>query len=345
MKNTSYLLYKLLITTIVLTLFIVSCEKKPIIAKIEYAESIKPITIKDKALPSFRVNYEKDLNRESILKMARQLSETSGKPLNFKNLTDMKNGSMIIRTEKDPSALFKMDTRSGSFIYNSGLAEYKKEASTPSLITGDKAKSIALEHLKKLGLLPNNKKELNLVHTGGLNMAVIKEGEGDTKIYNKLVTIRYNRILSGLPVMGASRIIVNMGTNGKLVGLIYDWGEVDEGRKIEPEKLLSDKEIKSTLEDRLKEGAKGTKRIIVEKADLVLYDDGGGYIEPAYYIQTRLFYENPQEKEGEILKYDVPYDYYIPVLKKPMAIYPYMEKAEIQPADKRGVEIAPESDE
>jgi len=233
----------------------------------------------------------------------------------------MKNGLMLLRNEEDPSALFEMDTRSGSFIYNGGLKEYKKDGSTPNLITGKEAESIALKHLDKLRLMPN-KQELKLVNIGGLNMAVLKS-DGSTEVYNKLVTVRYDRILSGLNVMGASRIIVHMGTDGKLAGLIFNWGEVVDIKKFEPAELLTEKEIKEILESRLREAAKDAEKIIVQKVDLVLYDDGRGQIEPAYHVQANLFYK----------AYDIPYDYYIPILKKPLAFYPYMETYDIKPTE------------
>lgn len=317
MKNIKFI-YGLFIAAMLLNLFIVSFAMTP---EIKYAESVRPISLEGKVLQSFYVNYRKDLTEKSVLEMARLLTGASGKSLNFEELMDMKNGLMLLRNEEDPSALFEMDTRSGSFIYNGGLKEYKKDGSTPNLITGKEAEPIALQHLDELRLMPN-RQELKLVNIGGLNMAVLKS-DGSTEVYNKLVTVRYDRILSGLNVMGASRIIVHMGTDGKLAGLIFNWGEVVDGKKFEPAELLTDKEIKEILESRLREAAKDAEKIIVQKVDLVLYDDGRGQIEPAYYVQANLFYE----------AYDIPYDYYIPILKKPLAFYPYMETYDIKPTE------------
>lgn len=330
MKNIKFI-YGLFITAMLLNLFIVSFAMTP---EIKYAESVRPISLEGKVLQSFYANYKKDLTKESVLEMARLLTEVSGKSLNFEKLMDMKNGLMLLRNEEDPSALFEMDTRSGSFLYNGGLKEYKEDGSTPNLIMGKEAESIALQHLDKLGLMPN-KRELRLVNIGGLNMAALRE-DGSTEVYNKLVTVRYNRILSGLNVMGASRIIVHMGTNGKLAGLIFNWGEVVDIKKIEPAELLTDKEIKEILESRLMEAAKDAEKIIVQKVDLVLYDDGRGQIEPAYHVQANLFYE---------ASYDIPYDYYIPILKKPLAFYPYMETYDIKPTDARDFQISPKDNE
>ncbi|MCK4783809.1 MAG: hypothetical protein KAV87_08680, partial [Desulfobacteraceae bacterium] len=312
-------IYGPLLVAALLSLLVISCakeRKEPEGVRIKYDKSVRAITLKGKVLQSFDVNFAKDLDKESVMKMAKQLTDASGKSLSLRFLADIEEGVAVLRNERDPSASFEMDKRSGSFLYNGGLADYKKDASTPNLIAREKAESMALQHLEKLGLLLD-KEELKHAHTGGLGMAVLKE-DGSTEKYDKLVTVRYDRILSGLPVMGASRIVVHMGENGKLAGLIFNWGEVTEGKKIESDLLLADEEIKRALEGRLMAAARDAKRIIVEKADLVLYDDGKGKMEPAYHVEARLFYEAPGEKgQGEIREYDVPYDYYVSVLKKP----------------------------
>lgn len=342
MTNYNHIL-KLFITILTLGLIAMSCEQKPERVKIEYDKSVEPITLEGKLLQSFSVNYAKGLTKESVLKMARQLTGVSGKSLNFAKMMDMKNGLIALRNEEDPSASFEMDTRSGSFLYNAGLAEYKKNGSTPNLITGEKAQSIALQHLERFKLLPN-KEELKLVNIGGLNMAILKE-DSTTEVYKKLVTVRYNRKLSDVPVMGESRIMVHMGTNGKLASIIYYWGEILEKRNIESDAVLADQDLKKELERRLRAAAIDARRIIVQQVDFVLYEDGKGQIEPAFYVQAKLFYETSDDKSGEVMKYDVPYDYYIPVLKKPLAFYPYMETTKIKPTDSRKLKIAPKDDE
>lgn len=338
-------IYRFYLTTILLSLFIISCATGRV--SIEYHELVRPITLKGKVVRSFRANYQKDLSKEIVLKMAKSLTASSGKSLDFERLKDQNPPVIILRSKEDASASFEMDTRSGSLLYNAGLAEYKKEGGTPNLVTGQKAEAVTLQHLEKLGLMPK-KEELRLEHIGGLNMAELKE-DGTTKTYNKLVTVRYSRILSGLVVMGASRIVVRTGENGKLVGLIVNWPEVDVCRRVEPSRLRSNEDIKQAFERRLREGANGAKRIVVQKADLVLYDDGKGQIESAYFVEARLYYEVPgvpgDRPAGIVQKYDVPYDFYVPVFKRPQAFYPYMEKAKIKPTDARKFRVEPKDDE
>lgn len=353
MKKIKFM-YKPLIGVMLLSLVIIFYAAKPgqpssAKVKIEYSkaiQSIESVSLKGKVVLSFAANYRKNLKRENTLKMAEKLTGISGKSLNLKEMKTMKNGLMVLRNEKDPSASFEMDSKSGSFLYNGGLAAYKKDNNTPNLLKRENAKSMALRHLKQLGL-KFNKKELRLANVGGLNMGVLKK-DGSTEIFKKLVTVRFDRTLSGLPVMGASRIVVHMGENGKLAGLIYNWPEIGKGKKHELVHLRADKEIRTELESRLRKGAAGAERIIVKKADLVLFDDGKGVIEPAYYVQAKTFYKvSGRDKQGKevIENYDVPYDYYIPVLKTPAAFYPYMEKCKVKPTEPNTIKTSPKDDE
>jgi hypothetical protein len=145
--------------------------------------------------------------------------------------------------------------------------------------------------------------------------------------------------------MGDSRIVLQMGEMGNLVGLIHYWGEITDRRKVETGELIANKEIKAEAEKRIKLAANGAKRIIVEKANFVLYDDGKGQIEPAYYIQARFYYEVKNKDEKEYRKYDIPYDFYVPILKKPLAFYPHMETANKPSMEVSGSEITPKDDE
>lgn len=322
----------------------VEVTPEPVEVEIEYDQSVGPITLEGKVLHSYRVDYEKSLSKEDVSEMAKRLTDLSEEPLDFEELLEMEDGLIALRNGKDPSAIFEMDTRSGNFLYNGGLAEYKLEGSTPDLITGEEAAITALQHLEELGLLPNAQ-ELSLVDIGGLSMAVLRE-DNTTEVFQKLVTVHYRRELSDIPVMGESRIVVHMGANGELAGLVYYWGEIVDERRIESDKVLSDEEIERELESRIRAAAADAKGIVVQKTDFVLYDDGKGQIEPAYYVRARFFYESSEGKGAEeIQNYDIPYDYYIPVLKEPLAFYPYMETAEIEPTDARELEIAPEDNE
>ena len=325
-------------------LTIVFCEKKSELVKIEYDKSVEPITLKDKVLQSYKIDTRKNLGKDQILQIAKELTDISLKSLNFEKFEKIEENVVALRNDEDPSASFEINTGTGNFLYNSGLNDYRKDGDTPNLVFKEKAAVMALKYLEKLGLNPK-KEELDSVNIGGLNMAVL-EKDGTTNDYKKLVTVRYGRILNNIPVMGESRIIVQLGKEGSLAGLTFYWGDIAEKKKIKTDELLTDKQIRAQLESRLREAAGDAKRIIVEKAALVLYDDGRGLVEPAYHVQAKLFYEiKNEDDQKDIQRYDTPYDYYVPVLIKPLGFYPYMEVADSQPVDARDIKTTPTDDE
>ena len=182
MKNYNHLL-KLSILILTFSLLVISCQKKPSEVEIEYDKSVGPITLEGKIIRSYFVNFKKNLSENNVLEIATKLTTVSEKSLDFKKLLDMGDGLVSLRNEKDPSAAFEMDKKSGNFLFNGGLAEYKNDDNTPNLITGEKADVLALNHLEKLDLLPN-KEELVLENIGGLDMAVLKE-DSTTEIFKK----------------------------------------------------------------------------------------------------------------------------------------------------------------
>lgn len=343
MKNYKRYL-NLFIPFLAICILFISCQEELKVVKIEYEKSIGPITLEDKVVTSYLVNNNKNLSDQNILGTAKMLAEISELPLNNNRLIEIDGGVLALKNEKDPSASFEMDKHTGKFLYNGGLAEYKKDNNTPELPKGEMAESMAVNYLKKLEVLPL-KEELTLASVGGLNMAVVNEDK-TTEIFKKLVTVRYSRKLADVPVMGDSRIIVNMGSKGKLAGLIYYWGEVLEKIKMNREDLLSDKDIKKELESKLRLASSGAKKILVQKAEFVLYDDGRKLIEPAFHVEARLYYDEANSKEEDKMgKYDIPYDYYIPVLKNPRAFYPFMETAKVMPTDAPETEVISGEDE
>lgn len=113
-------------------------------------------------------------------------------------------GRMLYRSGSDASAVFDFDLWTGDFLFNGGLARYGEEGDTPNLVSADEAPVVALQLAEELGLLPPEY-EMVLAHVGGLNMAV-RRTDGTTDDYRKLVVVRFEREIEGLPVHGLSLI-------------------------------------------------------------------------------------------------------------------------------------------
>lgn len=207
--------------------------------------------------------------------------------------------------------------------FNKGY-DYTKKESTFALPTEKTAAAMAEKHLKKLDLLADES-ELVLLHVGGVNMDVYNPETGEKASYEKLRTVRYGRKISGLSVVGpGSRIIVKLGTNGQLNGLVYNWADYsaeDISSEIAIRSIDSlDQEINSKVKSAAKEGTSGS----INK-ELLMYDDGKGHIEPAIYVKTDIEFASG----NEVLKSQ--YDFYVPLLKSPKAEYPNVSSTLISP--------------
>jgi hypothetical protein len=238
--------------------------------------------------------------------------------------------SLIFHSRSDPSAIFHFEPRTGGLLFNKGLAGYTSENNTHGLPASNlEAVSVAIKHLKNLAFLPA-KEERVVAHVGGMDMGVHRR-DGSTDTYKKIVTVRFERQLDGLPVQGASRVVINLGKGGELTGLIFNWNQV-EGRALSSDELHGELEIRAALESYLLANAGNAEKIVVKKSELVLYDDGS-VIEPAIYVVAQLSY-NSGTIAGQTQGYENPYDFYIPVLKDFKASYPFMADTEVPSMDR-----------
>ena len=165
-----------------------------------------------------------------------------------------------------------------------------------------------------------------LARVGGLGMTVVKNGESSSN-YAKLVTVFFRRVLQELQVQGpGSRILVHLGERAALVSVIRNWPDV-KAQEVSEKQVKSDDMIRQEIERRLLKMAGQAREIIVEKADLVLFDDSRGVIEPAIYVVASARYQGPERAEGLV---EIPVDFYVPVLLEPKGYYPFHQDAEVR---------------
>ena len=233
---------------------------------------------------------------------------------------DANDTRVVMHGETDPSASFEYDERTGGFLFNGGLNSYRNEGSTPNLPSEAQAVELAKRQLAELKLQPAAE-ELVVAHVGGLNMGVT-DGKGNTKIFEKLRNVRFSRKLGGLPVEGATRILVQMGSQGSVAGLIYQWPVVRPGEPETRESLAAADDLRGKATAMIKRASVGALRSKVTKADLILFDDGRGRIEPAYHIVVEQYFDfKPGTKTMN------PYDFYLPALRNSRAYFTVMQRA------------------
>lgn len=239
-----------------------------------------------------------------------------------------RRGSVFYRNDADPSTALTMNLERGDFLFNKGLRSYEGEADTPDLpARQEEAERLAAEHLRALDLeLPSG--ESTLAHFGGVNMAIHRR-DGTTSRYRKLITIRYDRRLGGLPVIGDSRAVVQLGARGELAALVWDWRPVSASTARGSE-ILRASQLRPAIEKRVSDVSADAEKVVVDRQDLVLYDDGA-VIEPAIRVVAQRTYRVQFAKDREPREIVVPFDTIVPVLAAPRATYPDMLRPQEMP--------------
>jgi hypothetical protein len=308
---------------------------------ITYAESARLAALPRTSLQTFTTQRSRPVTPEEASRLVEKVTGHAKVALRLDPEAGKTGGILFFRGQ-DPSAVLSLDPRRGDFLFNKGLAAYSAEKDTPGLPSKEEALQLAQRYLESLQLaLPSE--EAAVVHVGGLNMAVHRE-DGSTADYRKLVTVRFGRKLGGLPVVGDSRAIVQLGERGELAGLTWDWLPA-KGRQIAAAELRGEEQIRAEIERRLRAESGSPLRIVVQSQELVLYDDGRT-LEPAIRVKAERTYQVKMvngKDQGQMREYTVPYDAIVPVLARPRAAYPHMKAAEVtrklkrdQPGELRG---------
>ena len=124
--------------------------------------------------------------------------------------------------DKDPSQYLITNSAKGRLSFSKSTQKYEG-AYKPQLTDAKQAQTKAEQFLTANDLMPQNKAELKLIHAGGLRAASADDGG---TIIDKMQTFTYGRVIDGVPVSGnGSRIIVNVGEKGEVLGVSKNWKE------------------------------------------------------------------------------------------------------------------------
>lgn len=231
--------------------------------------------------------------------IAKKIFTYTGTALYLDELHQIEN--CLLYRGDDKTAKFEINKVTGDIIFRKSTAAYDGEGNTPGLPSKKQAPTLAKNHLKALGMYKNG---LVLNKVNVLKEAVYNGQTGE--IFDKMVVVSFKRKLDGIPVLGASRVVVTLGTNGELAGLIVRWYDVE---KVKVPGVVEN--IKNHLTNKIKDKQKDHHFVLVKKADLVMFDDGNGVIEPAVFVQGEL------NEDGTTF----PCDWMVPVLTNPKAQY------------------------
>ncbi len=290
--------------------------------KIEYSPDLRPL---DYANRSFRVYSLENKNQHNVESARVRLNATLSiinKDLRFlpDTITDTQSRYISYRRADDPSGVFEVNKITGRIVFNKGVKEYTNDSASEGLPENDRAVELARRYINLLNLSVQNG-ELSSPEVSGLEMSVKKEQE-KPQTFRKMVTVRFNRVLDGMPVEGATRLLFSFGKKEELTSLIADWGKW-QGRDVSPEQVITPDRLQQQIDQSILAAAKGSSRIIVQKRELVLYDDGAGTMEPAIYIKAVLRY--PAKAGTADQEYEVPYDFYQPIIRNSTALFPQVK--------------------
>ncbi len=235
------------------------------------------------------------------------------------------DGQALFHSDNDPTAMLHIDTQTRTIVFNKGIGDISDHASTPALTTVEAAPQVAKSLLEELQLSPENADELRVEHVGGLNMG-LEGADGETQVFEKVRTVRFGRELGGMKVIGpGSRIVVQLGQEGQMRGVVRRWNEVVSA-PIAPESKFSAEQIREMITFRLAGAASEAQGIEFQSAEVVLFDDGKGVIEPAIRVEVELTFETEfRAEDGTTQQREVknPLDFFVPILRNPKAEMPF----------------------
>lgn len=196
--------------------------------------------------------------------------------------------------------------RNGSEFFYSNFPALKLAERTRHLFSDKDAIELSYEYLRKTGLMPVNEDELRIDHVGGI-MQMLSNMEAPEK---KAVVVYFYRELDGLRVRNfGSSITVTFAEEKIPAGIQYHWREVASRNKVGKRGFLKAEEIKKRIENDIRRVYAKGSNITIDNIELVLYDNGGEYIQPAY------LYEGISRSSAEGIV-DMPVAGYVPALRK-----------------------------
>lgn len=211
---------------------------------------------------------------------------------------------------EDVNETFEHDLTTQNFSFNKRRS-VQGVNERPQLPPRDKAVGLAEAFLGKNDLLPKNMNELKLVHLGGLRSSTVVGGKTMGPIVDELITVTYGRRIDSLPVIGpGSKIILQVGDRGEVVGLVRRWRELGTREAVKPEETISQQQAEELAKRQIRSeyGEGASYRIL--GTGKAYYDSNGKILQPVYVFETSI---NLQSKDERVKPFS--YLCVIPMLK------------------------------
>lgn len=193
-------------------------------------------------------------------------------------------------SKTDLNTTFEQDLKTGNFTFNKNMNRYMGDYA-PKLPGMDQAVELSEKFLKENQLYPANGAELKLVHKGGLRSQGVVDGKKGGPVVDKLITLTYGRVLDSLPVIGAgSKIVVNLGDNGEVAGLVRRWREVKPGQRKEvaPEEMITQEEATELARRQIASEYGANTSYKINTVSKAYYDNNGRILQPVYSFESTI---------------------------------------------------------
>jgi hypothetical protein len=261
-------------------------------AEVEFKASPKPVR---RDLAVYKMVAPR-LSEEDALKKSARVFESS----NLKAIPRASFKSVGNRLAYSANDLQVSVSKDGSEFHFTNFPALKLTERTGKLASDEEAIQRSLSFLKTAVLMPRNQAELKVDHVGGI-MQMLSNANTPEK---KAVVVYFYRELDGMRVCNyGSSITMTLADSNAPAGVQYHWREVANRERVAPRAAVSSAKVLDSIRADVNNVYAKDSKVIIDKIDLVLYDNGGGYIQPAYRYQGVRLGDGKQIADMPVLGY------------------------------------------
>ncbi|HEY6530296.1 MAG TPA: hypothetical protein VIZ65_16535 [Cellvibrionaceae bacterium] len=188
---------------------------------------------------------------------------------------------------RDVNTTFEQNLATGDLRFQRNFSAYLGDFA-PSLPSSDEAVKLAQTFLAANALQPGNERELTVAHIGGLRASSMI-GDKPGPVIDKLVTVNFARKINEVPVIGpGSKMVVNIGNKGEVVGVVRHWRELAGSKRIAATETYSIDEAKRLALAQMSKEFGSTSDLEILQTKIAYYDNNGTYLQPVYAFETRV---------------------------------------------------------
>jgi hypothetical protein len=190
--------------------------------------------------------------------------------------------------DEDLNITFEQDLNNGNFEFSKITKAYLDNDAL-KLPSEEESVRIAKDFLKTNGIAVKNDAEIRLVHSGGIRSQSIVNGKQAGPIIDKVRTLTYGRMIDSLPVIGAgSKIVIQIGDKGQVLGITRRWRELQVAAKkeIKPEEMISIKEAQELAKRQIASEFGANVSFETTSTQKSYYDGNGNILQPVWAFNT-----------------------------------------------------------